>query len=80
MKRYIAPLLIALLAVNATAQTSMSLYHMEVVTQSSMLNPARAPRCNGHAKRKHIAPRRDEHKTVANVPKGGWSMEVPYRK
>ena len=46
MKRYIAPLLIALLAVNATAQTSLSLYHMEVVPQSSMLNPARAPRCN----------------------------------
>lgn len=46
MKRYIAPLLIALLAVNATAQTSLSLYHMEVIPQSSMLNPSRAPRCN----------------------------------
>ena len=46
MKRYIAPLLIALLAVNATAQTSLSLYHMEVIPQSSLLNPARAPRCN----------------------------------
>ena len=46
MKRYIVPLLIAMLAVNATAQTSLSLYHMEVIPQSSMLNPARAPRCN----------------------------------
>ena len=46
MKRYIVPLLIAMLTVNATAQTSISLYHMEVIPQSSMLNPARAPRCN----------------------------------
>lgn len=46
MKRYITSLLIALLAMNATAQTSLSLYHLEVVPQSSMLNPAKAPRCN----------------------------------
>ena len=46
MKKYIAPILIAMLALNASAQTSLSLYHLEVIPQSSLLNPARAPRCN----------------------------------
>ena len=35
-----------LLWYNATAQPSLSLYYMESVPQSSLLNPARQPRCN----------------------------------
>lgn len=35
-----------LLWYNASAQPSLSLYYMESVPQSSLLNPARQPRCN----------------------------------
>ena len=46
MKRYIIPILAMLLWQGAAAQTSLSLYYMENVPQSSLLNPARMPRCN----------------------------------
>ena len=46
MKKLIVPILIAMLSARVSAQTSLSLYYMESVPQSSALNPARAPRGN----------------------------------
>ena len=46
MKRLLVAILIVTLSAGVSAQTSLSLYHMESVPQSASLNPARAPRCN----------------------------------
>lgn len=47
MKRHIIYILILMaLAWRTTAQPSLSLYYMESVPQSSLMNPARQPRCN----------------------------------
>lgn len=46
MKRYVIYILLLLLWYDAAAQPSLSLYYMESVPQSSLLNPARQPRCN----------------------------------
>ena len=46
MKKIIIPILAMLLWQGATAQTSLSLYYMDNVPQTSILNAARQPRCN----------------------------------
>lgn len=46
MKRYVIYILMFMLWYDAAAQPSLSLYYMESVPQSSLLNPAHQPRCN----------------------------------
>lgn len=48
MKKFIIPILAMLLWQDAAAQSSLSLYYMDNVPQSSLLNPARRPRCNAY--------------------------------
>ena len=48
MKKYIISILTILLWQSSIAQTSLSLYYMDNVPQSSLLNPARQPRCNAY--------------------------------
>ncbi len=46
IKTYTLSALLAISAMQLTAQTPMSLYYMETIPQSNQLNPAMAPRAN----------------------------------